>query len=512
MEPQASPFVPAGAAVYADIDLLTSAGLIDTIARAARPYTIREVRRLLAEARRNVAGRSGEVEWAQRLIDRNIARYEGPARPIDYAALWATAMDSPYRAIPADLNGSIDASVNPLAAWRGGRPVADGATTSIETMHSMAAGRHLAFAVSPRFTYERWRGGARPSETDATVQTGNATFLFGNLVAEAGRDYVVFGQSFAAGLLLSSNAPPLDMVRISTQRPATLPGVFRHLGPASGMLFVADLGASHQVHPHAKLVGYHLGIAPARNVELGLEVLDETGGRGAPPASFADRVLDAIPVVDAFRTGSDFQFSNKLAGVDARWRIPDWAGLELYAEGAVDDLDIRRIRSSLLEDGGVIGGASLACVVKCGWLATQLEYRQTGIRYYTHTDFASGIQARGTMLGDPLGPRGIGAYATMESDAIAAGRLTLAGAYEVRSGDRYGSAGKGSSSADFHFVQIEHRPAERRVRFLTAWTSRMVHDHADLVISGGVERATNFDFSGSSRTSAIAQVTYQVWP
>lgn len=511
-EPQASPFVPAGAAVYADIDLLTSAGLIDTVAAAARPYTIREVQRLLAEARRNAAGRSGKAEWARQLIDRNVARYDGPARPIDFAALWVAAMDSPYRAIPADLNGSIDASVNPLAAWRGGRPIADGATTSIETMHSLSAGRHMALALSPRVTVERWRQGTTPSAADATVQTGNATFLFGNLVLEAGRDYVVFGPSPVAGLLLSGNAPPLDMIRVSTQRPATLPWMLRHLGPASGMLFVADLGATHQTHPHAKLVGYHVGIAPVANVELGLEVLDETGGRGAPPASFADRALDAIPVIDAFRTGSDFQFSNKLAGLDARWRIPDWAGLELYAEGAVDDLDIRRLRSSLLEDGGVIGGASIACIAKCGWLAGRLEYRQTGIRYYTHTDFASGIQARGIMLGDPLGPRGIGAYGTVQSDAVAAGRLALSGAYEVRSGNLYRSAGSGSRSADFHFVQIEHRPAERRMRFLTAWTSRMQNDHADLVISGGVERATNFNFSGNSRISGIAQVTYQVWP
>ena len=255
-EPQASPFVPAGAAVYADIDLLTSAGLIDTVAAAARPYTFREVQRLLAEARRNAAGRSEKAEWAQRLIDRNVARYDGPPRPIDFAAVWITAMDSPYRAVPSDLNGSIEASINPLAAWRGGRPIADGATTTIETMHSVSAGRHMALAFSPRVTAERWRDGTGRNEVDATVQTGNATFLFGNLVAELGRDYVEFGPSSASGLLLSINAPPLDMVRVSTQRPATLPWILRRLGPASGMLFVADLGASHQLHPHAKLVGY----------------------------------------------------------------------------------------------------------------------------------------------------------------------------------------------------------------------------------------------------------------
>ena len=116
------------------------------------------------------------------------------------------------------------------------------------------------------------------------------------------------------------------------------------------------------------------------------------------------------------------------------------------------------------------------------------------------------------MLGDPLGPRGIGGYAALESDAGAAGRFTITGGYEIRSGNRYGSAGSGSRSADFHFVQIEHRPGERRGRLVASWTATMGGGRADLTVSGGVERASNFAFSGDSRTSAIGQVGYQLWP
>lgn len=508
---QASPFVPLGEPVYADIDLLIGAGVIDTIAGAARPYTKREILRLLTEARHNLDSHRS-VNWAERMIDRDLARYSTSRRVLDYAALEFDAMDSPDRPAPTDFNGSIDTAIDPLAALREGRPIADGATAAIETMHSVSVGRHVALALSPRFTIERRRGGDATGVADGRLQTANATFLFGNLVAEAGRDYVAFGPSSTGGLLLSNNAPSLDMVRVSTQRPASLPWLFRGLGPASGMLLVADLGSDHQVHPHAKLIGYHVAIAPHPNLQVGVEVIDETGGRGAPPASFADRVIDAIPIVDAWRTGSDFQFSNKLAGGDARWRMPAWAGLELYAEGAVDDLDIRRLRSSLLEDGGLIGGVSFDCLAECGRLAVKAEYRQTGIRYYTHTEFSSGIQAHGIMLGDPLGPRGVGGYATLEGRVGSLGRLSLSGAYEVRSGNRYGSAGAGSNSADFHFVLIEHRPAERRSRLVTTWTMGMPGGRSDVVVSGGAERTLNFNFSEAARTSAIAQVGYRVWP
>ena len=397
------------------------------IAVGARPYTRGEIGRLLTEARRNIGRKGAGAEWALPIIDRDVARYaQQAARPVDFATVEVARLSSPFRPIPADPNGSIDAAINPLAGWRGARALADGATAAIETMHSVSLGRHVAVAVAPRVAVET--DGDRAAAV-GRIQAANALFQFGNLVAELGRDYAVFGPAPGGGLLLSTNAASLDMVRLSMQRPAALPWWFRRLGPVHGMLLVADLGTERQNHPHAKLVGYRMSIVPHPNLEFGVQVLDETGGRGGPGASFGDRVLDAIPPIDAWRTGSDFQFSNKLAGVDARWRMPDWAGLELYVDGAVDDMDTRRLRSSLLQDGGVIGGLSMSCLVGCGRLRVRAEYHQTGIRYYTHTDFASGLQSRGIMLGDPLGPRGLGGYVAIETGASGRNQLALSGAY-----------------------------------------------------------------------------------
>ncbi|HMA25113.1 MAG TPA: capsule assembly Wzi family protein, partial [Gemmatimonadaceae bacterium] len=305
---QASPFIPPSESIYADIDLLVSAGLIDMIVVGARPYTRGEIGRLLTEARRNIGRKGAGADWAVPIIDRDVARYaqEG-ARPVDRATFEIARLSSPFRPIPADPNGSIDAAINPLAGWRGGRALADGATAAIETMHSVSLGRHVAVALAPRVAVET--DGDRAAAV-GRIQAANAEFQFGNLVAELGRDYAVFGPAPGGGLLLSTNAASLDMVRVSMQRPAALPWWFRRLGPVHAMLLVADLGTERQNHPHAKLVGYRMSIVPHRNLEFGVQVLDETGGRGAPGASFGDRVLDAIPPIDAWRTGSDFQSSN----------------------------------------------------------------------------------------------------------------------------------------------------------------------------------------------------------
>ena len=515
---QVRAFVPPDSPVYGDIDRLSAAGLIDTIVIGTRPYTAREVVRLLSEAKRNLDRRPGGTEWAARAIAAGLRRYDRSTRGgIETVGVDLTFLDSPYRAIPADGNGSIDATINPLAAYRAGRPLANGTTSTIETTADVSLGRYVAVSLQPRVAF----GSPRSTPGDATLgmQSGNVVGAFGNFVIDVGRSYVGFSQSYPSGLLLSGNGPPLDMIRISTERPAALPWLFRILGPMYGTLFVADLGTSHQTHPHSKLAGYHVSMLPHPNVELGAEVIDETGGNGAPAGSFTDRVIDLFPVFDLpllemlYRGYGNLRFSNKLVGVDGRFRMPALAGMEMYAEVAVDDADIRRLRSTLLEDGGIVGGVAWSCVVECGRVVTRLEYHQTGIRYYTHTDFSSGVQQQGDLLGDPLGPRGLGGYVSVDAEVGRFGRLKASAAHEVRSGNLYRSAASDSTLSDFHFEQILHRPGEHRTRLGTEWRAGRVDSRWSTTIGLGVELVTNADFvADRRRVNSMARVSTEWRP
>ena len=515
---QARAFVAPDSPIYSDIDRLAASGLIDTIVIGTRPYTEREIVRLLSEAKRNLDRRAGGTEWAARAIAAGLRRYDRTASgAVETVSLDLTSLDSPYRAIPADENGSIDATINPLASYQAGRPHVNGTTSTLETIASFSLGRHIAVSLQPRMAF----GMPRSTAGDATlrVQSANIVGAFGNLVVDVGRGYVGFSQSFPSGLLLSANSPPLDMVRISTERPAALPWLFRYLGPIYGTLFVADLGTSYQTHPHAKLAGYHVSILPHPYVELGAEVIDETGGNGAPPGTFTDRVIDLFPVFDLplfemlYRGYGNLRFSNKLVGMDGRIRVPSVAGMEVYAEVAVDDADIRRLRSTLLEDGGVIGGVAWSCMIECGRLVARLEYHQTGIRYYTHTDFSSGVQQQGNLLGDPLGPRGLGGYATLDAEAGRFGRVKVSAAHEVRSGNLYRSAASDSTLSDFHFEQIVHRPGEHRTRVGVEWRTAPVDSRWCTTIGFGAERVRNADFvADHRRLNSMARVSIEWRP
>jgi len=511
---QATPIVAPDARVYRDIDRLTAAGLIDTIIVGIRPYSRREIRRLLTEAQRNL-GRNGSARaWAEPTIASDLEQYAARdirwAKPIDAIALDATYSGSTPRAAPIDSNGFLRASIDPLTAYREGRRVDRGASGGIETRHSIELTNWLAVAVNPRLWVSGGNEFIGSTDPRLTLQSGSVNMLFGNLSIEAGRDYVLFGQSPTGGLLLSENAPALDMIRVSNDRPAALPSILKYIGPMRGTLLLADLG-KNQFHAHPKLIGYHISALPHPALELGLEVTDIMGGNGVPGFSTSSAIVDALPFIDPIlRRRSDF-ISNKFVGGDFRWRVPGATGVQLYGEGALDDFDLRRLRSSLLEDGGYIFGLSASCLADCGRLGVRAEFHQTGIRYYTHSDYD--MQQDGQILGDPLGPRGLGGYLTFDGDAGRAGELALSTAFEARSGNTYGSAVTGADTRGFHFVLLSRRPGEKRTRVVATWTPGPRDRRMTLSISAGAERVTNFAFDqGRDRTNGLAQIRYEFRP
>jgi hypothetical protein len=497
--------------VYDDIDRLAAAGLIDAAIQGVRPLSRSEIVRLLKVARVNALAGSANHAWANAVVAADLARYEPAAQPWDALRIEATGLSSPSREIEADGSGGVAAAINPLAAYRGGRePNNSGAGAAVESFHSAGVG-WLSVSLNPRLSLVH-RSANNMSAT-IRIQTASVSAAVHNVVVEAGRDYAVFGVSPTGGLLLSSNAPPLDLVRISNDSVTVLPGVLHVLGPVRATLLVADLGAAQQ-HPHEKLIAYHVAIAPHPQLELGLQLIDLMGGTDRPSTSFTAKLVDLFPFVDPIlRRRSTFpdSLSNKMAGGDVRWRLPALAGLELYGEFGLDDFDGRRLRSSFLEDGGYIAGALLSCIGSCGDRSLRVEYRQTGIRFYTHTDY--GVALNGNLLGDALGPRGLGAYTTYDASIGLPGRLAISASFEVRSGNTYGAIATDVDTRDFHFIQLTHRPGEKRTRLTASWDTPLAGSRMELSVMTGAEFVTNDAFvSGRSRTNGFGAVRLELRP
>ena len=100
-----------------------------------------------------------------------------------------------------------------------------------------------------------------------------------NLEIEIGRDSQWWGPGYHGSLLLSNNAEPFDMVKISNPRPVLLPWIFRFLGPFRIMAFYTELEDERAV-PEPKLFGMRLNFKPHPNLELGFSRSIMFGGQG----------------------------------------------------------------------------------------------------------------------------------------------------------------------------------------------------------------------------------------
>jgi hypothetical protein len=499
---QATQTVPPDDPVYAFIDRLVAARLVDTVLVGQRSMSRREVGRIIASAR----SRAAEHPWLEARIRNYGAMFpdtlgRGPMSISTTAT--ATAMESPDRGIEPDGTGAILVRLNPLSGNQLGRPIADGVTASYRAGISLGLTPWLAVAAQEQANWLDARGVDSEGTRSLELLYGRA--LWKNAALTFGRDYLFFGQGNTAGLTSSLNPRAIDQVRLASDRPFLFPWLFRYVGPTHATILLGDLGPN-QFFPHTRFFGYKVSARPHRLFEIGAALTEQVGGEGAPGGTFLQKAGDAFPLLDALFLHRNFLFSNKFVAVDIRYTIPRARGLQFYAEGAFDDFDLRRVRSVFTEDAGYVWGLSASCFRECGPVRASAEYHVTGLRYYTHGWFRGGYTVDNLIIGDQLGPRGKGGYGTLDVDR-GSHSWTVSLAHEIRNGDKYGATSTTPDDSDFRFVKLEQHPVERRWRIMpvlklggpmSAWT---------VDIGGGGERVENFDHTaGTWRTNWMTQV------
>ena len=522
---QASVNVPTTDLVYRDIDKLIAHDLVDIIVTGQRPYSRVQIARIVWRARQNLQDvktrtSGARLNYVDAIIDRLEASYQAELSEIDSGAdpaprlsfrplarvdITVTAANSPPRdAINQDFERN-DAVLNPLLHYRQGRNIVDGTTASTETVHWARVSRHVAIFVQPRFQVSDARNGF-PDFNEFRFQALYASAALGNLDIQVGRDNLFWGQGRNAGLLVSNNARGLDMIKISNSHLATLPWVFSLLGPTKFSVFAARLGSNRHI-PNPYLLGYKVSIRPHKQLELGAGFMVQSGGTGGPPASLTERIADHVFFIDLlFLTNRDFEFSDKMAGADIRLRIPSARGLQLYAEGVIDDIRVSNLQRMLTQDAGYVVGAHMPRLVDSGRLDLTLEYHFAGILLYRHSQFESGYTLDRLFIGNDLESAGRGGYAELNWDAGARHLLTLQGAYEARSNDDY------ARSRELNrILKMQSNPQERRYRAVASWSYRLPWSSALLKTLVGYERVNNFGFdTGRIRDNVIGELQLQL--
>lgn len=530
---QASPTLPGDHPAHLVLEHLVATGVVPAIPRGEGGRTRAMVARVLAAAdstvraleaeaarpgmdsasRARIQGRASAIRDQITLASRGLegelalARQGGTIvtrRALDRADLVVTALDSPPRDLPANGLGAAEMTINPLAALGRGTPLGDGTTVQLSSSHAWGGGGPLALLVGPRLT----RGSGPGSDPELEVQQASVRIRVQNMEIRAGRDILVREQSIHSGLVLSSGPRNWDLVEVGTAEPARLPWILNVLGPVEARAFWAHLGKG-QTFPNGWMVGYRGSIRPHPRLEMGGTALFQQGGEGGPEATWKERFLDALLLPDLLDAEGDYLFSNKLVGADARLRLPWGRGVELFVEGALDDFDHRRLRSTVVDNGAVALGMFLPSLDPSGRVSLALEVQRTGSTLYRHNRYRTGFTLEERPVGSSLGSDGTGGYLRMAWFPGGSGMVTLEGAVEEYRADRYRTFGE----PDFRYERVETLPRERRVRGVVSVEWSPQGRVFDVLATVGGERVGNPGFEeGDGRTNFLASLGLGVRP
>jgi len=392
-----SPTVPLDSWVYPALEKLEGLGVIDSALQGNRPWSRLEVGRQLVAVNPNLWVVPAGAELLERLREEFAAEIGEQATPPQESVRYLHLVDTVrvgllYRDGDASTFPGVNAVQFAPDYNRSGRSAAEGA--NLEAGFTGAARYGLLLADwEPLLEYGQGEGG------DLRLQGGGVTLSLGRVDLFAGRQELWWGQGRHGTLILSNNARPLDMLRLSTPEARSLPWLFRYLGPFHFDLFVSRLEAERVV-PEPYLGGMRLAIKPSSWFEIGASRTSIFGGKGRPSVGFGDFVEVVIGTNPPAGSSDN---ANSIAALDARLRIAPLAGLELYGEfGGEDEAN------HFISKPAWLGGAFFPQLDANGRLALRLEYANlsfsdNGPVWYRHSTYASGYTYNGRFLGHHAG-------------------------------------------------------------------------------------------------------------
>lgn len=523
---QGTAIVPTSDLVYTDIDRLAELGVLDSAIIGQRPYSRREIARIARVARdRMDGGRTGKRKsfseavsgYAESLLNRieRVGR-DADDRPIsepevalvDGVMLTASSTDAARRAFASPGTRLTEATMEPLARRRLGRPADKGQQLSLELAQRVEPTSWLAIQARERIE-ARWPDDTLLSSTTGELLLASARARYKNVALTVGRQQFTWAQRDGDGLFLASDAPALDQVSLTNDRPYVLPSLLRLLGPVQGTLVLADLGKS-VVRSHSKLVAYKVSVQPTNSVELGGTFMNHFGGTGARSSSTLDQLIDFLPFIDVFRTHnySDSTSaldvdSDKSIGMDGRWRISALHNVTLMGEVLLDDFDPHRI-PKLFTGYGSQSAAIIIPSIGSPEVSLRLGAKHMGIITYSHFALTNGMTTRGRLLGDELGPDAKSYSAQLRWDASSGVRFEIEGRSSIHSNATYSSFYSDVAQTRFVVQKASKLPDE--LRDLAFATLIVQGDGGSAVtMRVGAERTRNANFLGGRRRDYVAE-------
>lgn len=371
----ASTNVDIGDETYGILARLEAVGVIKSGLLTTRPISRREVVRLLEEAEKNSNGHGPFIKGLIRKLRREFGDEKGGARyikPVERVYAGFVYSDQ-------DLNYNNDGDIH-----ENGLNIRPG-------LISRADLGWFAYRINPELHYSG-------DYTELVMKKAYAVVDFADLELEIGRDSQWWGPGHHGTLLMSNNAQPLDMVKLSSPSPVLLPWIFSHLGPFRFVFFISKLEEERAV-PEPNIWGLRLNFKPAPQVEIGLQRTALFGGDGRSES--LGTWWQSLIGRGENRAG--VEAGDQRAGIDIKVTVPfESQPAQLYLEAAGED-----------EVGGLpskwafLGGVYLPGIIG-ERIDLRAEYAVNHVDgnpdvWYSHHIYRSGYTYNGRVIGHHMG-------------------------------------------------------------------------------------------------------------
>lgn len=395
---KASTYVDLDDEAYYTLARLEAEGVIKTSLLSIKPLSRKEVFRLATEAEQNAEGRSREI---LDMIAALRARFHG-----EEDVFYLKAPDTVYgRYSYHDSNLQVTNYNNDGDAPAKGSNIRLGAITRLES-------KWISLYANPEFRYSDHLATVRSMErtypdfafSGQTVKV-NPLKLYGlvsiyGLDLVGGKDSQWWGPGYHGSLLLSNNAEPFIMLKLTNPEPALLPWIFKYLGPIRFSAFITRLEKERTDIPEPLLWGMNIDFKPSPYVELGIQRTALYGGEGRSESfsTWWDSFTAAGENTDPNQPG------DQRAGGYLKVTLPfSWQPFQLYLDMAGDDQN-----NHLPEKWGYVTGIYLPRVAGLQRLELRGELAMNHIDgwpnyWYNHWLYTQGYTYQGRIIGHHMG-------------------------------------------------------------------------------------------------------------
>lgn len=449
---QSSIDVPVNDPAYHRVDRLLGYGLIKSVVIGQRPWSRLEFARLIQEARKNLelycgneAGKKcpKNPEEATRVLELleeefssevNESFKEDPfhIEYLDRLLFSFTFLDSPRRFVP--FNGtSVNAHLNPLVFYNAGKHFADGWNAHLQIANWAQITPYFVLEATPLLQVNSNKSFVS-SDVVPTFQYLYVKGTYKNFEVLIGRDALIWGQGEYGGLLLGSNARPLDLIKVTTPYSFRLPWFFKYLGDNKLAVFVANLGPDQEI-TYGFFSGFKWTIKPLDWLELAYSQGVMMGGGGAPGGNFWDYFTEFFAsragFLDSSGAAQTVNLGNRIYGADARLTLPFLHHAQVYYEMFSDDALQSKFTTFWLYSGGIY----FPVLPVLNRFALRLEGRFIPIGIYRHSTFEDGWTLNNMFLGDAHGFGNKGALVKVYHEVSQKLHLAYSGEYNVWEND-----------------------------------------------------------------------------